>query len=289
MCFFMTNESVLENEISSPETTSEATSNVLHIPDLQWSPIPFLKDTFLENFITQTTFTTWVFMILLFSVVFIVNSQIKSWKRWKLRTFFELLISYMKNWFESFLWCKHFARKNFYIVATVFFFVALWNLFWLLIEVVFALVEPVYPAIHYYFRPINSDLNTTAFLAVMTIILAQFYHIKSKWAVNHIIWYLFNFRWDSFFSKIWNVLFWWLHLVWELARVVSLSFRLFWNILAWMILIIVMTWLSTKYLGVPFWATIPFFLFEIFVSLFQWFIFVLLMLLYFKEANSKAH
>jgi len=188
----------------------------------------------------------------------------------------------MRSGFNSVLDNEEFAKKNFFIIATVAIFIIFANIFGLLLEVIGAFV----PGVIHYFRPITSDLSTTLVLALFTIGLAQIYHTRTKGVFKHFSGYLCNFTGPHIGAKFGNMLFGWLHIISELSRILSLSFRLFGNIFAGIILISVITFLSSEFLTLPIFGPIPFFLYEIFVALFQGFIFTLLMLVYFKESQE---
>ena len=224
-------------------------------------------------------------MAVLFTLVFFVNRSVRLNKFGRLRLLFQELIRFMRSGFNSVLDNEEFAKKNFFIIATVAIFIIFANIFGLLLEVIGAFV----PGVIHYFRPITSDLSTTLVLALFTIGLAQIYHTRTKGVFKHFSGYLCNFTGPHIGAKFGNMLFGWLHIISELSRILSLSFRLFGNIFAGIILISVITFLSSEFLTLPIFGPIPFFLYEIFVALFQGFIFTLLMLVYFKESQEVHH
>ena len=224
-------------------------------------------------------------MVVLFTLVFFVNRSVRLNKFGRLRLLFQELIRFMRSGFNSVLDNEEFAKKNFFIIATVAIFIIFANIFGLLLEVIGAFV----PGVIHYFRPITSDLSTTLVLALFTIGLAQIYHTRTKGVFKHFSGYLCNFTGPHIGAKFGNMLFGWLHIISELSRILSLSFRLFGNIFAGIILISVITFLSSEFLTLPIFGPIPFFLYEIFVALFQGFIFTLLMLVYFKESQEVHH
>ena len=264
------------SQIEISATTAEVHTGP-HIPTLKGEPV--------FGFVTTTLFSMWVFMAVLFTVVFFVNRSVRLGKFGRLRLFFQELVGFMRTGFDSVLDNKEFARKNFFIIATVGVFVIFANIFGLVIESIGAFI----PGIIHYFRPITSDLSTTLVLALFTIGLAQFYHTRTKGIWVHFRGYICNFSGPHIGAKIGNTLSGWLHIISELSRILSLSFRLFGNIFAGIILISVITFLSTEFLKLPILGPVPFFLYEVFVALFQGFIFTLLMLVYFKESQESHH
>ncbi|MDD2891506.1 MAG: F0F1 ATP synthase subunit A [Candidatus Gracilibacteria bacterium] len=263
-----------ETEIST--TTSEVHAGP-HIPTLKGEPV--------FGFVTTTLLSMWIFMAVLFTMVFFVNRSIRLGRFGRFRLFFQELVRFMREGFNSVLDNEDFAKRNFFIIATVAVFIIFANIFGLTLEIIGAFL----PGVIHYVRPITSDLSTTLVLALFTIGLAQFYHTRTKGAWVHFRGYICNFTGPHIGAKFGNMLFGWLHIISELSRILSLSFRLFGNIFAGIILISVITFLSAEFLKFPIFGPVPFFLYEIFVALFQGFIFTLLMLVYFKESQEVHH
>lgn len=133
---------------------------------------------------------------------------------------------------------------------------------------------------HEIFVPIlrapSSDLNTTLALAIISLISFQAFGIAAigffKYAGKFI-----NFKGPiDFFIGI-------LELIGEVAKMISLSFRLFGNVFAGEVLLLVIAFL------VPLIAPLPFFALEIFVGLIQAFIFAMLTVVFLKVASIKPH
>ena len=262
--------------VEASATTAEVQSGP-HIPTLKGEPV--------FGFVTTTLLSMWIFMAVLFTLVFFVNRSIRLNQFDRLRLAFQELVAFMRRGFVSVLDDEKFARKNFFIIATVAVFIIFANLFGLVIEA----IGSFDPGITHFLRPITSDLSTTLVLAVFTIGLAQLYHTRTKGTWIHFRGYLCNFSGPHIGAKVGNMLYGWLHIISELSRILSLSFRLFGNIFAGIILISVITFLCQEFLKLPILGPVPFFLYEVFVALFQGFIFTLLMLVYFKESQEAHH
>ncbi len=113
------------------------------------------------------------------------------------------------------------------------------------------------------FRGPNADLSTTLALALVSVIATQFLSIKALGAAGYISKFI-NFKNPiNFFVGI-------LELVGEIAKVLSFSFRLFGNIFAGEVLLIVISFL------VPIIMPIPFLGLEIFVGFIQALVFTML-------------
>lgn len=252
-----------------------------HIPGFQWEEIYWP--------ITNTTITTFLFLILV--VVFSLKAKSALWKKEsRLKVCLLDWIWYIDNHLKTSFWDKDFARWFLPLILWIFSIIFFGNLFWLVIDWLWASVSPT---ILHYFRPINSDVNTTLVLWLITVFSFIWISIKYRWLFHTAQWYLFNFTWHSFVEKIINVFVWWLHLIWIPSTLASLSLRLFWNIFAWIVLIWVITFLLSsmtqnlfeiwRYFSIPFWF------FELFVSFIQAMVFWWLMIAYFGQNKEEHH
>lgn len=122
------------------------------------------------------------------------------------------------------------------------------------------------------FRPGTADLNTTIAFALVSIILTQFYGLQ---ALN--VGYLkkfFNFESPiMFFVGI-------LELVSEFSKILSFAFRLFGNIFAGEVLLVVIASLASVVVPMPFYGL------EIFVGFVQALVFSMLTLVFFNMATQ---
>lgn len=241
-----------------------------------------LSQTLITAFVTTALFLLFVF---LYNILKKINP--KNW----FVLFCEMFIEWVASFIES-VWGHHFPVywKN----MAIFFFVYLFwnNILWVIWDM-FALVVP---SIHHYFRPATTDITFNAILAVVWVGWSIVYWLQHSWI--HYLNKYFPLKWlwivpkvDSVltgFLKIFDILLWlfiWLlELIWEFARMISLSLRLFWNILAWMVLLgLWITW-AIAIFKVPFLLPIVVFLVELFVWFLQAFVFTLLVVVYFKMA-----
>jgi F-type H+-transporting ATPase subunit a len=118
------------------------------------------------------------------------------------------------------------------------------------------------------FRGFAADLNTTFGLAIVTMITAQIYAIKVHGVFGNAGRYLRNPFKDpaGAFEGI-------LEIIAEFSRAVALSLRLFGNVFAGEVLLVMVTFL-TQYYAVG--ALIPFYIFELFIGGIQAYIFFML-------------
>lgn len=129
------------------------------------------------------------------------------------------------------------------------------------------------------FRPASADLNTTFALAIVAVIAIQIYAVKKLGFFNQAKKY-FDFKHGIIYFFVGL-----LELVGEFARVLSFSFRLFGNIFAGEVLLIIM--LSLLPLFVTF-GVLPFFFLEYFVGFIQALVFAMLVLVFLKVATMEA-
>lgn len=129
----------------------------------------------------------------------------------------------------------------------------------------------VYGLIDPFFRSANTDLNNTIALAVVAMILVQYFGISALGARQYAKKF-FNFK-LSFMGMISGFV-GILELVTEFAKIVSFSFRLFGNIFAGEVLLAVMAFLM------PFAAALPFLGLELFVGFIQAVVFAVLVLVF---------
>ena len=223
--------------------------------------------------ITNTLMMAWLIIIFLSLLAGAVSFKLKSIPR-RLQSVIEMLFEAVLSLMESVTEDKKQARKFFPIVATIFLFVLLSN--WL--EVVPGLGTVGLWQVHQgetilvpFIRSASADLNFTLALAIISVFTVQLFGIMALGAFKYAGKFI-NFKNPVyFFVGI-------LELFAELAKIVSFSFRLFGNIFAGEVLLMVMLFL------VPYVVPLPFLFLEIFVGLVQALIFSMLTLVFLKMA-----
>lgn len=125
-------------------------------------------------------------------------------------------------------------------------------------------------------KPIHKDLNMTLALAVVAVIFVQFVGMFSLGFFKY---------WSKFINlkKPLSIPLGLLELVSEGAKMVSLSFRLFGNMLIGGILIILVSQIT------HFLIPVPVLLFEVFIAVLQAGVFAVLVLMYIKLAIDEPH
>jgi F-type H+-transporting ATPase subunit a len=125
-----------------------------------------------------------------------------------------------------------------------------------------------------YFRSMNTDINSPLSIAIMAMIFIEFWGITALGALKYGGKFLNLSSPIAFFVGI-------LEFIAEIARIISFTFRLFGNMLAGEILLLVMTFL------LPFLVALPFYALETFVGVIQAFVFAMLTLVFAVLAVSS--
>jgi len=191
-----------------------------HIPGTQGEVVDGLSVFGLP--VTTTVLSTWMFMLVLFAVVAILYMAIKTDRLPRVRTMGLDLIKRLDDFVNDTIGSRKDGRIFFPLVAGFFVFIFLGNVFGLILD----WINLIVPSMHAYFRPFNSDLNTTLVMAVTIIVIAQTTGMIRKGFFTHWKHYFFNFSGSNIIEKIINVPVGWIHFFSEVSRVVSLSVRL---------------------------------------------------------------
>jgi len=200
---------------------------------------------------------SWVVMILLIVFGAIAAKSIKMVPT-KMQNVFEIIVSGMEEFMVSVSGEQ--GRFLFPIAATVFLYVAASNLMGLI------------PG----FFPPTANLNTTASCALTVVILTHILGLKF-----HGIKYI-----KHFIGPVWWMvpLILPIEIIGHLARILSLSFRLFGNMMGHELVLGILFALAGL-----FFAPLPIMALGIFVALVQAFVFFLLSIMYFTGAVEHAH
>jgi F-type H+-transporting ATPase subunit a len=128
-----------------------------------------------------------------------------------------------------------------------------------------------------FLRGANADLNTTIALALISQVAAQYFGFRTQ-GLKYLSKF-FTFKGKAIYERPINAIVGILELISEFIKVVSFSFRLFGNIFAGEVLLIVMAFLAA------FIASLPFMGLELFVGLVQALIFSMLSLVFYLMAT----
>ena len=174
------------------------------------------------------------------------------------------------------------ARLFFPLIATFFFFIITSNWLGLLPgfgSIGLKEVHHGHEVIVPFFRSANADLNTTIALAIISVVATQYFGLRSL-GLSYLSKF-FTFKGAAFYERPINAFVGSLELISEFIKIVSFSFRLFGNIFAGEVLLIVIGFLAA------FVASLPFMMLEIFVGFVQALIFAMLSLIFFMMATVQ--
>lgn len=213
--------------------------------------------------VTNGLFLTLVVSLILITLSFILKNNIKIIPG-KLQSVAEMGIEGLLNLMESTLGSMQKAEKYFPLVASIFLFIMCSNLLGLMPGVGSIWMENSGKEIPL-FRSPAADLNFTLAFAVISVFVTNILGMTAIGAFKHIGKFINFSNPIAFFIGI-------LELVSEFAKIISLSFRLFGNVFAGEILLMIVSFLA------PYFIPLPFMMLEIFVGLIQAFVFAMLTL-----------
>ena len=131
-----------------------------------------------------------------------------------------------------------------------------------------------------FFRAPSTDLNFTLALALIAVFLSQYFGVKTQKLGYFKKFFDFSgFKQGAMMGVI-MVFVGLLELIAEFARIISFSFRLFGNVFAGEVLLLVMAFL------IPYIASLPFYGLELFVGFIQALVFMMLALVFFTLATQ---
>jgi len=220
--------------------------------------------------ITNTLLLSWVVFGLLVSAAIFLSRRL-SFIPPALQNIFEVFMESFLGIMEGVLGTRERAEKYFPVVATIFLFILFSN--WLGIFPGIGSIgffekkgegEAIFIPL---FRSAASDLNFTLALAMVAVFLVHMFGVRAKGAAKHAAKF-FSLRSPiDFFVGI-------LELVSEVAKIISFSFRLFGNIFAGEVLLLIMSFL------IPYAVPLPFLMLEIFVGFIQALVFAMLTMVF---------
>lgn len=228
--------------------------------------------------ITNTLITSWGVILLLAAVAFFVGRNAKmipSKVQVVFESTFEFVIQYMEETLES----RKLALKFFPFIMTIFLFIFTANV----LEFI-----PGIGSIGFFegvgehqkflplFRSVNTDINVTLALAIISFLTIEITGIV-------VIGFLKYFNKFVNLKSVLGFFIGIIELFSEMARLISFSFRLFGNIFAGEVLILVVISF------VPILLPVPLMLFEVFIGFIQAAIFSLLTLFFIKIAITEPH
>ncbi len=228
--------------------------------------------------VTNTLLTAWIAMAVLILLAALLRRSLADVPK-GLQNVAEAILEAILGLMDSVTGDRAKSRKYLPLIATIFLFIVTANWLGLLPGVgSVGMRETVDGATTFipYLRSTNSDLNVTIALAIISVLSIQVFGIAAVGVIRY------SQRFLNFSNPIMTFV-GVIELVSEAAKLVSFSFRLFGNIFAGEVLLIVVAGL------IPIAAPVPFYFLEVFVGFIQAFVFAILNLVFIQVATVETH
>jgi F-type H+-transporting ATPase subunit a len=230
--------------------------------------------------ITNSLLTTWIVVAFLVICAVILKKKIKRIPE-GMQNLVEAVFEYFLNVMDSVTGSRKMSRKFFPIVTTIFIFVIFSNWIGLIPGVGtigFHEVHEGHEVLVPLFRAGSADLNLTLAVAIIAVFATHFFGVAILGFKQHISKFidLKKIIKDPimFFVGI-------LEIIGEIAKTISFSFRLFGNIFAGEVLLMVVAIL------IPYVAPVPFIFLEVFVGFIQATVFAMLTLVFLSLQTAE--
>ena len=228
--------------------------------------------------ITNTFLAAWLVTAFLCLGAFLLSRQIRLIPSGA-QNIFEIVLEALLGLMEGVFGSRERAEQYLPIVATLFLFIIASNWFGILPGIgafgFFAYKEG-HEVFVPFLRSAASDLNVTLALGVVAMTLVNISGVSALGIWNHTRKFFTFSNPVNFFVGI-------LELLSELAKIISLSFRLFGNVFAGEVLLVIVGSLA------PYGAPVPFLVLEVFVGFIQALVFAMLTMVFISSAVTKHH
>ncbi len=219
--------------------------------------------------VTNALLVTWIAMAILFAVAFKFSKTVRAVPG-KFQAFLEIVFDGLLSFMDSVTQDRKITERFGPLTLTIFFFVLVAN--WLELipgfESIFLNGVPL-------LRAPSSDFNLTLAIALIAVISMHTMGVRTLGAVTHLKKY---FSWNPI-----NMFIGIIELIGDVAKILSFSLRLFGNIFAGSILLLVIGFLM------PWGAPLPFMVLEIIVGFIQALVFSVLTLVFLTIATQEQH
>ncbi len=221
--------------------------------------------------ITPTLISSWTVVLLVLVSAFFIGRSLKLAPS-KGQIAVEGVVMGVYGYVREVLEDDALARRYFPLIVSIFIYVTVANLFGLLPFVgALGFHDVAHDGFIPLLYPLNTDLNAPIALAIVSFIVIEFAGIAALGFVKYFS------KFVNFSSPIGFVV-GLIELISEVARLVTFSFRLFGNMFAGKVLILLVLFF------IPYLAPVPLVLYETFVSVIQGAVFALLTLFFIKIA-----
>lgn len=223
--------------------------------------------------ITNSLIMSWLVVFIVICLAMIVRRKV-ALVPGKVQVVAETVIGGLYNFVAETLESKTLARRYTPFLLALFLFILVGNWTEFVPGVESIVVHDAHGEATPLLRGMNTDFNVPLALAIITFLTIEVAGIMAVGLAPYVGKFI-NFHSPvGFFVGI-------LELLSEVIRLITFSFRLFGNVFAGSVLLLIITYL------VPYFVPVPFMLFEIFVGLIQAAVFMLLSLFFIKLAIMK--
>ena len=226
--------------------------------------------------VTNTLIASWIIIAGLGLLAVLVRRRIAMVPA-GMQNAFEAGFEYTLDMMESMLGSRRLAIRFFPLVMTIFLFILAANMFHFLPFISVVSVGDGHGHAAHLLRAPNTDLNLPLALAIISFLVIEITGILTLGVLKY------GSKFVNFKAGLVGFLVGIVELIGNLARLISLSFRLFGNIFAGEVLLLVIA----SFL--PLIAPLPFLLFEVFIGFLQAAIFALLTLAFIRLAIEEPH
>lgn len=224
--------------------------------------------------VTNTLLTSFLVSLVLMCLVVVI--QLFDYRgRWLVTKGLQVIVFELLKLTDMVTGDRNLSKKLFPLIGTFFLFIVSANLLAMVPGFLGSFYVKMGEGNVPLLRSPNSDLNTTLALALTSVLAIQFFSLRVLGTKNYIK------RFVNFTSPVRFVL-GFFELVSELVKISSFSFRLFGNVFAGEVLLLVIGFL------VPYFLPLPFMILEVFVGVIQAFIFAVLTLTFVKTSTLKS-
>ncbi len=226
--------------------------------------------------ITNTLLTSWIVVGILLILSIIIRRKLSIIPPF-IQNIFEILIESLLGMMDGVFGSRSASERYFPIVATIFIFVLISN--WMGILPGVGSIgffeehgeEKIFTPL---LRSAASDLNLTLALAIVSVFLVNIFGATALGVKKHISkFFSFKSPIDSFVG--------FLEFISEIAKIISFSFRLFGNVFAGEVLLVITTFL------IPYIIPVPFLMLELFVGFIQALVFAMLTMVFISIAVTE--
>ena len=228
--------------------------------------------------VTNTLVMTWIVLAVLVFAATRISRTINIVPQ-ILQNVFEILLEKFLGLMEGMMGSRKVAEQYVPIVATIFLFILISNWFGIMPgvgSIGFYEQRGAEQVLVPFFRSAASDLNVTLALGTLAVLIINITGMAARGVGSHLSKF-FSFRNPiDFFVGI-------LEFISEFAKIISFSFRLFGNIFAGEVLLIIVSFLA------PFGGPLPFLVLEVFVGFVQALVFAMLSMVFISIAIAHHH